>query len=211
MKKLIFLIITLMFITLLTTEEHSENELFIAYQQDQTFENFQKAIEHYNAELITSKDDSSVIMLSYLYTMELHRNLEILQVNIDSLDTGTKFSYANLLLELDQFDESVAIYNQLNLDYPKWSCPWRHKGEALMKQQNYKDAEMATIKAIEVREDHFDAYIQLAKIQKEMGKYDIALQTLETGIKFVESDHEDEVSDEEVKLLKSELKSLIKK
>ncbi len=44
-----------------------------------------------------------------------------------------------------------------------------------------------------------------------MGKYEIALQTLETGMKFEEADYEDEVSDEEVNLLKTELKSLIKK
>ncbi len=159
MQKYIFLIITILFITILTAETHSENELFNAYQQNQSFENFQKAVKHYNAKCEEAEDNTSVLMMSYLHTMELHRNLDILKNNLDSLDTRTKFSYANLLLELGEFDESIAIYDKLNEDFPKWSCPWRHKGEALMKQQNHKDAELATMKAIETREDHFDAYI----------------------------------------------------
>ena len=199
----------IVFITILIAEEHNENELFSTYQQDQTFENFQKAIEHYNSNSENAEDYNSALMLSYLYTMELDNNLDILNDNLDSLDTRTKFSYANLLLELGKLDECIVIYDKLNEDVPKWSCPWRHKGEALMKQQNYKDAEVATIKAIEVREDHFDAYIQLAKIQKELREYEAALTTLEKGMQYEEADHEDEVSDKEVELLKADLQKLI--
>jgi len=209
MRKIGLLFIVVVFITLLTAGEHNENELFMSYQQDQTFENFQKAVEHYNYNYEDVKDNKSVLMLSYLYTMELENNLEILGDNLDSLTTRTKFSYANLLLELGRLDESIAIYDKINEDVPKWSCPWRHKGEALMKQQDYLGAEVATIKAIEVREDHFDAYIQLARIQKELGEYEAALLTLKKGIKFEEADHEDEVSDEEVELLKTELLELM--
>ena len=209
MKKIVLTIMVIVFITILIAEEHNENELFSTYQQDQTFENFQKAIEHYNSNSENAEDYNSALMLSYLYTMELDNNLDILNDNLDSLDTRTKFSYANLLLELGKLDECIVIYDKLNEDVPKWSCPWRHKGEALMKQQNYKDAEVATIKAIEVREDHFDAYIQLAKIQKELREYEAALTTLEKGMQYEEADHEDEVSDKEVELLKADLQKLI--
>ncbi len=209
MKKIVILIIAVVVITLLTAEVHSENELFKVYQQDQNFKNFQKAIEYYNSNCEDAEESKSILMLSYLYTMELHRNLNILDENLDSLDTRTKFSYANLLLELGEFKESITVYEKLNADFPTWSCPWRHKGEALMKQQNLKEAEVATIKAIEVREDHFDAYIQLAKIQKQLGNYEAAIQTLENGMKYEETDHEDEVTDEEVESLKIELKKLL--
>ena len=209
MKKIIFSIIVVVLVTLLLAEEHNENELFMIYQQDQTFENFQKAIEHYNSNSENAEDCNSAFMLSYLYVMELDNNLEILKDNLDSLNTRTKFSYANLLLELGKLDESIAIYEKLNEDVPKWSCPWRHKGEALMKQQNYKDAEIATIQAIETREDHFDAYIQLARIQKELGEYDAALQTLKNGMQYKDADLEDEVTNEEVELLKVELEQLL--
>jgi len=210
MKKFIFLIITIFILTILAAETHNEDDLFNVYQQNQSFENFQKAINHYNTKCEDVEDHTSVLMMSYLYTMELHRNLDLLKSNIDSLNTRTKFSYANLLLEIGQFDESVTIYDQLNTDFPKWSCPWRHKGEALMKQQNYKDAEIATLKAIETREDHFDAYTQLATIQKELKKYEEALKSLNKGLSYYSSDPEEEISDEEVELLKAELKSLIK-
>ncbi|MCK5051917.1 MAG: hypothetical protein KAS53_09355 [Candidatus Cloacimonetes bacterium] len=209
MKKIVILVIAVVSIAFLTAEEHSENELFKTYQQDQNFENFQKAIEHYNSNSEDAEESKSVLMLSYLYTIELHRNLNILEENLDSLDTRTKFSYANLLLELGELEESIAVYEKLNADFPTWSCPWRHKGEALMKQQDFKGAEVATIKAIEVREDHFDAYIQLAKIQKELGDYEAAFLTLENGMKYEEKDHEDEVTDEEVESLKAELKKLL--
>ena len=209
MKKNVFLFIVVILMTLLAAEVHDENELFKTYQQEQNFENFQQAIEHYNSNSKDAEESKSVLMLAYLYTMELENNLEILGDNLDSLTTRTKFSYANLLLELGRLDESIAIYNKINEDVPKWSCPWRHKGEALMKQQDYLGAEVATIKAIEVREDHFDAYIQLANIQKELGEYHTALRTLEKGMQYEEADHEDEVSDEEVELLKTELLKLM--
>ncbi len=212
MKKIALLVIIVSYIILLTAEEvHNENELFMAYQQDQTFGNFQKAIEHYNSNSEDTEEYKSILMLSYLYTMELDNNLDILEENLDSLNTRTKFSYANLLLELGKLDESIVIYDILNADFPKWSCAWRHKGEALMKQQNYKGAEIATLKAIEVREDHFDAYIQLARIQKELGEYETALQTLENSMQYEEADHEDEVCDGEVETLKAELIKLLEK
>ncbi len=139
------------------------------------------------------------------------RPLEILAANIDSLSSKTKFSYANFLLDLNRFEESIQIYNSLNDEYPNWSCPWRHKGEALLKMERYEVAEVVTIKAIEVREDHFDAYVQLAKIQKKLGKYKDALQTLEKGLSYHESDPEEEISNEEVEALYNELLKLIEK
>jgi len=143
--------------------------------------------------------------------MELEKNLEVLGSNLDSLNTRTKFSYANLLLELGKLDESIIIYDKLNEDVPKWSCPWRHKGEVLIKQNKLLEAETATLMAIETREDHFDAYVQLAKIQKDMKKYEEALKTLNKGLSYYSSDPEEEVTDEEVIELKLELEELLKK
>ena len=205
MKKLLILL----FIILVTLcfAKHDDYAEFNEYRENPTYENFLKAAGGYQEQIDSTY--TANFMLAYLYTMELENNLEILGDNLDSLTTRTKFSYANLLLELGRLDESIAIYNKINEDVPKWSCPWRHKGEALMKQQDYLGAEVATIKAIEVREDHFDAYIQLARIQKELGEYEAALLTLKKGIKFEEADHEDEVSDEEVELLKTELLKLM--
>lgn len=207
MKKLLILL----FIVLVTIcfAGHDDFAEFNEYQKNPTYENFLKAAGEYQTKIDSTYN--AHLMLAYLYNMQLENELDVLEENLDSLSTRTKFSYANLLLELGKLDESIAIYDKLNADFPKWSCAWRHKGEALMKQQNYKLAEIATIKAIEVREDHFDAYIQLARIQKELGEYEAALQTLENSMQYEEADYEDEVSDGEVESLKAELIKLLEK
>jgi len=208
LRKIIILALSIIFAVILIADEHSNEELFKVYQQDKSFENFQKAAEQY---VPISKEPNSALMLSYLHLMEFYRNLDVLKTDLDSLDTRTKFAYANLLLDIGKTEESIKVYEDLNASFPKWSCPWRHKGEALLKQKDYQEAEKATEKAIEVREDHFDAYIQLAIIQKNLGKYEIALNTLNKGLQFEEADHEEEVTSKEVESLRSELKELIKR
>ncbi len=175
------------------------------YLENQNHENFAKAVEQFK----NNEDYSANAMISYLHLMELHRNFDILEENLDSLNTRTKFMFGNMLLEVGEYEKSVAVYNKINEDSPNWSCPFRHKGEALMAMNLYSEAEIITKKAIELRENHFDAYIQLAEIQKEMGNYEIALKTLEKGLTYAEFDHEDEVSDEEVETLKNEILELI--
>ena len=207
MKKLLILL----FIVLITLcfAKHDDYAEFNEYRENPTYENFLKAAGGYQAQIDSTY--TANLMLAYLYTMELESNLDILGDNLDSLTTRTKFSYANLLLELGRLDESIVIYDKLNDDVPKWSCPWRHKGEVLMKQNKLAEAETATLMAIETREDHFDAYVQLAHIQKEMKKYNEALKSLNKGLTFYSSDPEEEITDEEVIKLKLELNELLKK
>ena len=211
MKKLLILLFTVL-VTICFAEEgkhdNSEFEHFNNYRNEQNAENFSTAINHY---FQNENDYSSNLMLSYLCFMELEKNLEVLETNLDSLTTRTKFSYANLLLELGRLDESIAIYDIINKDVPKWSCSWRHKGEVLMKQNKLEEAETATLMAIETREDHFDAYVQLAHIQKEIGKYREALQSLNKGLSYYSSDPEEEITDEEIIELKTEIQELLKK
>jgi tetratricopeptide (TPR) repeat protein len=212
MKKIVLMVLFAVLVSILFAgdgkHDNSEFEYFNSYRDDQNAENFNTAINYY---FQNENDYSSNLMLSYLCFMELEKNLEVLGSNLDSLNTRTKFSYANLLLELGKLDESIIIYDKLNEDVPKWSCPWRHKGEVLIKQNKLLEAETATLMAIETREDHFDAYVQLAKIQKDMKKYEEALKTLNKGLSYYSSDPEEEVTDEEVIELKLELEELLKK
>ena len=50
-----------------------------------------------------------------------------------------------------------------------------------------------------------------APIQKNMKKYEEALQSLNKGLSYYSSDPEEEITDEEIIKLKSELKELLKK
>jgi len=96
------------------------------------------------------------------------------------------------------------VYEGLNEEFPDWSCPWRHKGEAYFKTSELELAETALQKAIETRVEHFDAYVMLAEVQDAMGKNAEALKTLETGFSYKGKDVEDpekELTDLDVQFL----------
>jgi len=171
--------------------EHAEGNSFTNYTNDPSFENFHLAVMEFSKMAETNPNGN--IMLSYLYQMEMDRNITAVEAQKDSLDMRGKFSYANLLLSLGRNDEAVKIYDSINTEAPKWSCPWRHKGEALYKATRLEEAEVATIKAIEAREDHFDAYVQLAHIQYDMAKKEEALKTLVKGFGYHDEECEEEV------------------
>ncbi len=205
------IIVLVFFITVSLFGQHGNNDFeeYINYQKEPTIGNLIKTIEYYNAQLEGDSEYIAHLMLAHIFQNEFQKNMNILDDNLDSLSTRNKFSYANLLLDIEQFEKSIMIYDKLNENFPKWSCPWRHKGEALLKMERYEEAEIATIKAIEVREDHFDAYVQLAAIQKELSKYEEALRSLEKGLSYHSSDPKEEISDKEVEKLHNELLELI--
>jgi len=210
-KNQIILLVFFIAASLFGQHGSSDFEEYINYQKEPTIGNLIKAVEYYNSQLEGDSKYTAHLMLAHIFQNESQKNMNILDDDLDSLSTKTQFSYANLLLDIGQFEKSITVYDKLNDNFPKWSCPWRHKGEALYKLEKYEEAEIATIKAIEVREDHFDAYVQLARIQKKVGKYIDALQTLEKGLSYSESDPEEEISNDEVKALYNELLKLIEK
>jgi tetratricopeptide (TPR) repeat protein len=210
-KKLIALILVSCISFVLFGQHHEDSfGKYMEYQENPTTDNFVVALEHYDS--LKSGDDEflNYILVANLLMAEFEKNVDYLSANIDSLTLRDKFQFANLLLSSGKFEQSIEIYNILNEDAPKWSCPWRHKGEALMKSESFQAAELATIQAIKTKEDHFDAYLQLAEIQKELGKYDEALQTLDNGLKYSEQDTEEEVTDEDFLKLKQEILDLKK-
>ncbi|HHI87489.1 MAG: hypothetical protein B1H05_04090 [Candidatus Cloacimonas sp. 4484_140] len=185
--------------------QHSESNPFQDYNADQNATTFENAFKHYSAQLAENEDeDNARLMLSYLYLVELERMLEQFKTRVDSLTPKFQFQYANLLLELRKYDESIEIYDILNTNYPNWSCPWRHKGEAYFKSDDLVHAETALQKSIVARIEHYDAYVMLAEVQEAMGKNDEALATLETGFTYKGKDIEDpdeEVDDLDVQFL----------
>lgn len=180
MKFLCLLVLSIMLVSV--SAEENKMEAFSQYQEDATDEHFFKAYEELS-------ENGNQVFLSYLLHMEMNRQLE--KVDTENLNPRNSFLYANLLLELGKYEECIPQYDKLNEATPKLSCPWRHKGEAYYKMQNYEQAEIALKKAIETRIEHYDAYIWLAKVQKEMGKYKEALKTFETGISYKGKDIED--------------------
>lgn len=162
------------------------------YYQEPTTQSYMKALQLLQNNMETTTDDMSLrLKMAYLNLVEMQQNIDSLEANYDDLKLPYKFQYANLLLELEHYDEAITIYEELNEAAPKWSCPWRHKGEAYFEMGNLTAAEKALKKAIDCRVEHYDAYIMLADVQNEMGKYKEALKTIETGFSYKYKDIED--------------------
>lgn len=168
-----------------------EKSLFSIYLEDRTPENFLKAFDHYETLRADTANYSAAVVLAYMSLIELEKNLDILEENTAELNNRNRFSYGNILLEMDRYDEAIAIYDNLNEKSPKWSCPWRHKGEAYWKKGELADAVMALNKAIETRETHYDAYVMLADVYRDLEEYETALATLEKGLTYYGKDIED--------------------
>ena len=60
--------------------------------------------------------------------------------NVEELPNKAKFSCANIQLEMGRYDDAIEIYKMLNEKTPKWSCPWRHRGEAYWKKGELDNA-----------------------------------------------------------------------
>jgi hypothetical protein len=208
MRKLSAVLISSIFCVLLSAQQNEGIAKFHNYRQQPSNKNLIELISYF----AETQDDKYLTaqILGNVYLIELENQLQVFEANMDSLSYGNMFGYANLLLAMGRYEKSIEIYSNLNELSPKWSCPWRHKGEALLKSHQLEAAETATLRAIETREDHFDAYIQLARIQKEQGRYQEALQTLENGMAHQQADTEEEVSHEEVMNLKKQLQELIR-
>ena len=168
-----------------------EKSLFSIYLEDRTTENFLKTFEHYESLRADTANYGAAVVLAYVSLIELEKNIGILEENTAELNNRNMFSYGNILLELGRYDEAIAIYDVLNEKSPKWSCPWRHKGEAYWKDGELDDAVTALVKAIETRETHYDAYVMLADVYRDMKEYETALETLEKGLTYYGKDIED--------------------
>jgi len=207
MKKLLALalVLCLMAPALAAQEkEKKEPTPFQVYSKDQTAENFLSAYNAYTAQTKDTANYSATAMLAYLNYYELEKNLDLLKEHMGELKNMQKFQYGNLLLELDRNEDAIAVYNVLNEASPKWSCPWRHKGEAYHKMKNYAEAEKALLMAIETRKEHYDAYIWLAEVYRDWGKYDQGLKAIKDGMEQYGKDIEDpneEVADHHVQKL----------
>ncbi len=185
------------------------------YFDNPTQENIETLIQDSHKTLDSDKEDINAKMnLMYVHFYEAMKMINNLNQNADKLQAGQRFQLANMLLELGEYEESIAHYNALNEQAPNWSCPWRHKGEAYYNLEDYESAEKALFKAIETRIEHYDAYLWLAKTQYKLEKYAEALKTFERGMGYKGKDIEDpeeEFSSEEESFLKLKLYKANKK
>lgn len=171
--------------------EKKEPSPLQVYLADKTTDNFLAAYNAYTAQMKDTVNYGALTTLAWLNVFELDKALETLKANEASLSNMNKFQYANILLELGRNEDAIALYAQINEKNPKWSCPWRHKGEAYFKMKDYPAAETALLKAIETRKEHYDAYIWLAETYRDWGQYDKGLKAIKDGMEQYGKDIED--------------------
>jgi tetratricopeptide (TPR) repeat protein len=196
MKKMLWFVLFSLLIYGLAADDNAM-ELFQRYSQDRTQENLFEVVENLTKLMDEDPEDWQIpLLLSYVHYLELNEYIVHLQENLEALPNRVKFQFANLLLSLNQYEQSIEIYDMLTEALPNWSCAWRHKGEALYLAGEPEKAEDSLKEAIRTREEHYDAYVWLALVQKELEKPAEALETLKTGLTYYGKDIED--PDEEV-------------
>ena len=183
------------------------------YLQNQNLETYQQAVNYL---LQIDKEENSGMQaklnLAYISNLEALRLMELAKADIDNLKPGERFALANLYLEMDKYADAISIYNLLNEATPKWSCPWRHKGEALYKSGKYDAAKKSLEMAIETNKEHYDAYLWYAKTLYELKDYKNALSALETAFDLTEeiedSEYDQVIAEEDINQLYQELLKL---
>jgi tetratricopeptide (TPR) repeat protein len=186
------------------------------YLQNQNLETYKQAVNYL---IQIDKEGNSGMQaklnLAYISNLESLRLMELAKADMDNLKPGERFALANLYLEMDKYDDAISIYNLLNETTPKWSCPWRHKGEALYKSGNYDAAKKSLEMAIETNKEHYDAYLWYAKTLYELKDYKNALRALETAFDLTEeledSEYDQVIPEEEINQLYQELLKLTQK
>gem|GEM_PF-2222620 len=176
------------------------------YLKNPAPQGYRAARAHLDSILSINSGDRKALLYSALVDRaQLSEQLDGLYALRDSLEPGQLFGLANLMLSSDDCGRAVELYERLNAASPKWSCPWRHKGQALHRLGRMGEAEQALLKAVETRPTHYDAWVWLARVQKEMGKDREALKSIKKAFenkgKDVEDPEEEIEAGEDVKLL----------
>jgi len=212
MKKFTFIMLWLLIVVLYCAQESPVT----LYLQNQNLETYKQAVNYL---IQIDKEGNSGMQaklnLAYISNLESLRLMELAKADMDNLKPGERFALANLYLERDKYDDAISIYNLLNEATPKWSCPWRHKGEALYKSGNYDAAKKSLEMAIETNKEHYDAYLWYAKTLYELKDYKNALRALETAFDLTEeledSEYDQVIPEEEINQLYQELLKLTQK
>ena len=212
MKKFTFIMLWLLIVVLYCAQESPVT----LYLQNQNLETYKQAVNYL---IQIDKEGNSGMQaklnLAYISNLESLRLMELAKADMDNLKPGERFALANLYLERDKYDDAISIYNLLNEATPKWSCPWRHKGEALYKSGNYDAAKKSLEMAIESNKEHYDAYLWYAKTLYELKDYKNALRALETAFDLTEeledSEYDQVIPEEEINQLYQELLKLTQK
>ena len=212
MKRNLLFLLLLLLSTLILAQENPIS----SYLKEPGIQNYKLAVD-FLAEMDAKSTNTmqAKINLAYISNAESKRLMSIAIENLDKLSLGACFALANLYLGMEKYPEAIKIYNKINTESPKWSCPWRHKGEALYRSGDFAGAALSLEESIKTNENHYDAYLWYAKALYELKKYPEALAAMEKAFTLnpeeEESHFDEELPDDEIQTLYNKLKVLNKK
>lgn len=159
------------------------------YREEKNEENLHKALEMIDKLIEEDYQKGYLIGIkSYLYSLQSDELLAQSKENLEDMAFGQKFFLGNLYLDRNDYLTAIEIYDKINEGPNTTTCVWRHKGEAHYKLEDYEKAEQALEKAIELKEDHTDAYLWMALTQIRKKDYEKALSAIDKGISLFEKD-----------------------
>ncbi|EKD84071.1 MAG: hypothetical protein ACD_39C00263G0001, partial [uncultured bacterium] len=126
-------------------------------------------------------NETASMLLGTLYVRKAQNIADAVAARTNMPDAA-QFQLGNLFLSQKRFEEAIKCYEKCNTTMPKWSCPFRHKGEALLRIGKNEEAIAALEKAIETRKNHFDAYVFLAEAQLSLALFDKTEKTLADAV-----------------------------
>lgn len=197
MKRTIIIALALVALSLLFAQENPIAD----YMKSPNLKSFRFAVDHIAEKEKNGSDNMQMqLTLAFITNQESKRIMALAEERFEKLSAGERFALGNLYLSMDKYPEAIKIYDRINQDSPKWSCPWRHKGEALYKNKDFKAAVFALEQSVETNKEHYDAYLWLAFAQYETKQYKAARKSLETAFSLSaveEGSHFDEELPEE--------------
>ena len=145
-------------------------------------------------------DEEKDIKIKVAYILKEKRNIEDGLKIINELlekyseDTELLTYKAYWLQYLSRKEEAVEIIQNLIEQDPDNSIYYDTFGEMLMSFQDYESAKNKFLKAIEIGSDEwymFQTHIKLGICYKELGEFKLAIERLESGIKYAEKSKSD--------------------
>jgi len=211
MRLLLIIALTLIISGLLAAEESPVE----AYLSNPGMQSHALALDHLRAQYSSNPQELQLTLnLAYILNHEAVRLMDLASQRLDEMGPGERFGLANMYLEMQQYEKAITIYDNINKESPKWSCPWRHKGEALFRSGQYDLATKSLEQAIETNKEHYDAYVWQAKALYRLGRYEDAKVAMDTAFKLdpeaEDSDYDDALSEDELKNLYQDILDKLK-
>jgi len=164
------------------------------------FNKYDELLTLFDEMLETFPDEEKNIKIKVAYILKEKRNVEeglkIINKLLEKYSEDAKLlTYKAYWLQyLNRKEEAVEIIQKLIEQDPDNSIYHDTYGEMLMSFQDYENAKNEFLKAIEISSDEwytFQTHIKLGICYKELGKLKLALEKLESGIKYAEKSKSD--------------------